>query len=170
MGSKAKGFVLINDEGDEYTADILEPSKEQMLKFLASEKRRIDNRLQEGLVPQNTEEMDEDAATIEEADYQRAMKILSKLHESPGVIACCIIMTGTGSSTFYSPNLEKREKCIALLRRTLAKAIDISCAEISIGKIKDTTAGALSECCDVEVGSMPFDASPPPLFQMMVNH
>ena len=154
MGAQSSGFVLVDEDDMEYVEDIVEPSKEQMLRFLRAEKRRILNAtgLQKEVenVPENTEG-NEDQELLEELDYQRAMKMLAKIKGSPGVIACCFVMTGTGSNVFYHANLDKRGKSIKLFRKTLAKAIGVSTAEISIGKIQDTTSSVLSECCDIEV-------------------
>lgn len=156
MGSNSKGFVLIDEEDLEYIADIVEPSKEQIQRFLRAERRRIlnDTGLQkdDGHPKEETEEAAEDEEKLEEEDYRRAMKILRQLRASPGVIAVCFVVTGTSSSAFYSPNLEKREASITLFRRVLAKAIGLSTAEVSVGKIQDTTSGVLTECCDIEVG------------------
>lgn len=157
MGAQSSGFVLVDEEDMEYIADIVEPTKEQMLRFLRAEKRRIlnANTLQQEVdVPENTE-ADEDDEKLEELDYQRSMKMLAKIKESPGVIACCFVMTGTGSNVFYHANLDKREKSIKLFHKTLAKAIHVSTAEISIGKIQDTTSSVMSECCDIEVTPLP---------------
>jgi len=155
MGSKSKGFVLVDEDDLEYVADIMEPSKEQIRRFLQAEKRRIlnDTGLQKGdeHVKEEAEQDAGEAERLEEEDYRRAMQILAQIQSSPGVIACCFVLTGTSSSMFYSPNLQKRDATIAIFRRTLAKAISVSTAEISINKIQDTTSGPLSESCDIEV-------------------
>lgn len=155
MGSNSKGFVLVDEDDFEYVADIVEPSKEQIRRFLQAERRRLlnDTGLQKG-DEHVKEEAEQDAGeyeNFEEEDYRRAMKILAQIQASPGVIACCFIATGTSSSKFYSPNLQKRDATITIFRRTLAKAIGVSTAEISINKIQDTTNGPLSESCDIEV-------------------
>ena len=126
----------------------------QISRFLNAERHRIFNATGlEKIGPLVNRDNEENAheEAFEEADYRRAMQKLAILQEPPGVIAFCFVMTGTGSSVFHSPNVEKRDKSIALLRGLLAKAISVSAAEISVGKIQDTTSGTLSECCDIEV-------------------
>jgi len=154
MGAKTPGFVLVDDDDLEFIADIVEPTDEQVSMFLRAETRRFNAKnlmKAEKTKKKEHDELDEDEEKLEEEDYQRAMKILAKLHEPPCIIAFCFVMTGTGSSVFYSPNTERREWSLKILRRLLAKGICLSSAEITIGKVQDTTSGTLSECCDIEV-------------------
>lgn len=167
MGSKSKGFVLVDEDDLEYVADI-EPSKEQIRRFLLAERRRIlnDTGLQKGdeHVKEEAEQDAGEAERLEEEDYCRAMKILAQIQASPGVIACCFVLTGTSSSMFYCPDLQKRNATIAIFRRTLAKAISVSTAEISINKIHNSTSGSLSESCDIEVCTFSCCFSAPGVF------
>jgi hypothetical protein len=155
MGSKSNGVILVDENEVEYVEDSVEPSAEQISRFLNAQRRRIFNA--PGLEKSGAsalrdhEEMRKEEEAFEEADYIRAMQKLAILKQPPGVIAFCFVMTGTGSSVFYSLNLEKRNKAIALLRGLLARAINVSPAEISVGKIQDTTSSTLNECCDIEV-------------------
>jgi hypothetical protein len=155
MGSKSKGVVLVDEHDIEYVEDRVDPSSEQISRFLQVERRRIFNApgLQKSEAHTETEgeDLQDEEDAFEEADYKRAMQKLAILQEPLGVIAFCFVMTGTGSSVFFSPNLEKREKALTLLRGLLAKAISVSSAEISVGKIQDTTSSTLNECCDIEV-------------------
>ena len=158
MGAKSLGFVLVDEEDVEFDAGFCEPSKEQMRRFLNAERRRILN--QRGLVERHGDKpaksavanggdaLDEEA--LEEIDYQRAMRSLAILQASPRVVAWCLVLTGTGSSAFLSPDQNKSQHAITLLRRLLSKAIGVSMPEMSVGKIMDTTSGILSDSCDID--------------------